>query len=186
MVIRGEFFLCIGFVLVVVGLVVGLGNIWGFLMKVVSNGGVVFVLVYFLFVFVLVYLVLMVEFIIGWSFCVNMVDVLGKIFGNFVGWVIGLWGCVIVFFIFVFYVIVGGWMLVYFVDVVVSLFGLISVSEWLFIDLVMCNVIFCFFFMVLMVFIVVGGVKVGIEKWFVCLMFILVFFIIVLIVYVSF
>lgn len=171
--------------LVVVGLVVGLGNIWGFFIKVVSNGGVVFVFVYLLLVFVFVYFVFMVEFIIGCSLCLNMVDVLGKILGNFVGRLMGIWGCVIVLFIFVFYVIVGGWMLVYFVDVVVSMVGFMSVSDWLFILLVMCNIIFCFLFMGLIVFIVVGGVKLGIEKWLVCLMFILVIFIFVLIVYVS-
>ncbi len=115
-----------------------------------------------------------------------MVEALGKISGNFVGGATGLVGCVTVSLILAFYAIVGGWMLVYFADAAVSLFGLTSASEWLLTDSVTRNVIFCFLFMALTAFIVVGGVKAGIEKWSVRLMPTLVLLIIALIVYVSF
>tara|TARA_B100000749_G_C18447464_1_gene474876 strand:+ start:885 stop:2219 length:1335 start_codon:yes stop_codon:yes gene_type:complete len=186
MAIRGEFSSRIGFVLAAAGSAVGLGNIWGFPTKVASNGGAAFVLVYLLLAFVLAYPVLMAELIIGRSSRANMVDALGKISGNFVGRATGLWGCVTVSLILAFYAIVGGWMLVYFADAAVSLFGLTNASEWLLTDSVTRNVIFCFLFMALTAFIVVGGVKAGIEKWSVRLMPTLVLLIIALIVYVSF
>lgn len=186
MVICGEFFFCIGFILVVVGLVVGLGNIWGFFIQVVSNGGVVFVLVYLMLVFVLVYLVFMVELIIGWVYRVNMVDLFGQIMLNLLGCLMGLWGCIIVLLILVFYVIVGGWMIVYFGELVICLVVLQVVSDWFVSYFISSNLIFCVLFLSLILYIVFGGVKVGIEWWFVCLMLILFILMGLLIVYVSF
>lgn len=185
MAIRGEFSSRIGFVLAAAGSAVGLGNIWGFPTKVASNGGAAFVLVYLLLAFVLAYPVLMAELIIGRSSRSNMVDALGKISGNFVGRATGIWGCVTVSLILAFYAIVGGWMLVYFADSAVRLVGMQSASDWLLISSVTRNVIFCALFMMLTAFIVVGGVKSGIEKWSVRLMPTLVILILALIVYVS-
>ncbi|MDB2330140.1 sodium-dependent transporter [Alteromonas sp.] len=185
MAIRGEFSSRIGFVLAAAGSAVGLGNIWGFPTKVASNGGAAFVLVYLLLAFVLAYPVLMAELIIGRHSRSNMVDALGRISGNFVGRAVGLWGCVTVSLILAFYAIVGGWMLVYFADAAVNLVGMQSASDWLLTSSVTRNIIFCFFFMALTAFIVVGGVKSGIEKWSVRLMPTLVLLIIALIIYVS-
>jgi NSS family neurotransmitter:Na+ symporter len=185
MAIRGEFSSRIGFVLAAAGSAVGLGNIWGFPTKVASNGGAAFVLVYLLLAFVLAYPVLMAELIIGRSSRSNMVDALGKISGNFVGRLTGIWGCVTVSLILAFYAIVGGWMLVYFADAAVSMVGFTSASDWLLTSSVTRNIIFCFLFMGLTAFIVVGGVKSGIEKWSVRLMPTLVILILALIVYVS-
>ena len=185
MAIRGEFSSRIGFVLAAAGSAVGLGNIWGFPTKVASNGGAAFVLVYLLLAFVLAYPVLMAELIIGRSTRSNMVDALGKISGSYVGRATGIWGCVTVSLILAFYAIVGGWMLVYFADSAVRLLGLQSASDWLLTSSVTRNVIFCAIFMMLTAFIVVGGVKAGIEKWSVRLMPTLVILILALIVYVS-
>ena len=185
MAIRGEFSSRIGFVLAAAGSAVGLGNIWGFPTKVASNGGAAFVLVYLLLAFVLAYPVLMAELIIGRHSRSNMVDALGRISGNFVGRAVGLWGCVTVSLILAFYAIVGGWMLVYFADAAVNLVGLQAASDWLLTSSVTRNIVFCFFFMALTAFIVVGGVKSGIEKWSVRLMPTLVLLIIALIIYVS-
>ncbi|WP_334029768.1 sodium-dependent transporter [Alteromonas sp. P256] len=185
MAIRGEFSSRIGFVLAAAGSAVGLGNIWGFPTKVASNGGAAFVLVYLLLAFVLAYPVLMAELIIGRSTRSNMVDALGKISGSYVGRATGIWGCVTVSLILAFYAIVGGWMLVYFADSAVRLVGLQSASDWLLTSSVTRNVIFCSLFMMLTAFIVVGGVKAGIEKWSVRLMPTLVILILALIVYVS-
>lgn len=185
MAIRGEFSSRIGFVLAAAGSAVGLGNIWGFPTKVASNGGAAFVLVYLLLAFVLAYPVLMAELIIGRSSRSNMVDALGKISGNFVGRATGIWGCVTVSLILAFYAIVGGWMLVYFADSAVRLVGMKSASDWLLTSSVTRNVMFCALFMMLTAFIVVGGVKSGIEKWSVRLMPTLVILILALIVYVS-
>ncbi|MBO7922294.1 sodium-dependent transporter [Alteromonas sp. K632G] len=185
MAIRGEFSSRIGFVLAAAGSAVGLGNIWGFPTKVATNGGAAFVLVYLLLAFVLAYPVLMAELIIGRSSRSNMVDALGNISGNFIGRATGIWGCITVSLILAFYAIVGGWMLVYFADSAVNMVGLQSASDWLLTSSVTRNIIFCFIFMALTAFIVVGGVKSGIEKWSVRLMPTLVLLILALIVYVS-
>ena len=186
MAIRGEFSSRIGFVLAAAGSAVGLGNIWGFPTKVASNGGAAFVLVYLLLAFVLAYPVLMAELIIGRSTRSNMVDALGRISGNFVGRATGIWGCITVSLILAFYAIVGGWMLVYFADAAAKIVGSSSLSDWLLTSSVTRNIAFCFIFMGLTAFIVVGGVKAGIEKWSVRLMPTLVILIVALIVYVSF
>ncbi|WOI35714.1 sodium-dependent transporter [Alteromonas sp. CI.11.F.A3] len=185
MAIRGEFSSRIGFVLAAAGSAVGLGNIWGFPTKVATNGGAAFVLVYLLLAFVLAYPVLMAELIIGRSSRSNMVDALGNISGNFIGRATGIWGCITVSLILAFYAIVGGWMLVYFADSAVNMVGLQSASDWLLTSSVTRNIIFCFIFMALTAFIVVGGVKAGIEKWSVRLMPTLVILILALIIYVS-
>ncbi|GEA11079.1 sodium-dependent transporter [Alteromonas sp. KUL49] len=186
MAVRGEFSSRIGFILAAAGSAVGLGNIWGFPTKVASNGGAAFVLMYLLLAFVLAYPVLMAELIIGRASRSNMVDALGKISNNFVGRATGLWGCLTVSLILAFYAIVGGWMLVHFADSAVSLVGLEGASEWLLTFSDTRNIIFCAIFMALTAFIVVGGVKAGIEKWSVRLMPTLVILILALIVYVSF
>lgn len=142
-------------------------------------------LVYLLLAFVLAYPVLMAELIIGRSTRSNMVDALGKISGSFIGRATGIWGCITVSLILAFYAIVGGWMLVYFADAAVNIVGLTSASDWLLTSSVTRNVIFCLLFMSLTAFIVVGGVKAGIEKWSVRLMPTLVILILALIAYVS-
>lgn len=186
MAIRGEFSSRLGFVLAAAGSAVGLGNIWGFPTKVASNGGAAFVLVYLLLAFVLAYPVLMAELIIGRSTRSNMVDALGKISGSWIGRATGIWGCITVSLILAFYAIVGGWMLVHFAESATSLVGLDSASDWLLSSSAARDIGFTALFLVLTSFIVIGGVKAGIEKWSVRLMPTLVVLIVALIVYVSF
>ncbi|MEW9796882.1 sodium-dependent transporter [Alteromonas sp. CYL-A6] len=186
MALRGEFSSRLGFVLAAAGSAVGLGNIWGFPTKVASNGGAAFVLVYLLLAFVLAYPVLMAELIIGRSTRSNMVDALGKISGNILGRATGIWGCITVSLILAFYAIVGGWMLVHFAESAVSVAGWDAASDWLLTSSPLRDVIFCGLFLLLTSYIVLGGVKAGIEKWSVRLMPTLVILILALIIYVSF
>lgn len=186
MAMRGEFSSRIGFILAAAGSAVGLGNIWGFPTQVASNGGAAFVLVYLLLAFVLAYPVLMAELIIGRANRSNMVDALGKISNNFSGRLTGIWGCVTVSLILAFYAIVGGWMLAYFADAGANLVGAEAASNWLLTFSDTRNIIFCAAFMMINSFIVLGGVRAGIEKWSVRLMPTLVIIILALIVYVSF
>ncbi|RDV25974.1 sodium-dependent transporter [Alteromonas aestuariivivens] len=183
---RGEFSSRIGFILAAAGSAVGLGNIWGFPTQVASNGGAAFVLVYLILAFVLAYPVLMAELIIGRSTRANMVDALGKISGNVLGRMTGIWGFITVSLILAFYAIVGGWMLAYFVNSGLNLIGIDGLSEWLLSFSTPRNLLFCGLFMALTSFIVIGGVKAGIEKWSVRLMPTLVIIIALLIIYVSF
>lgn len=59
------FSFCFGFILVVVGFVVGIGNLVGFFVLVIKNGGGVFFLVYVLFVIFICLFVMMVEMVMG-------------------------------------------------------------------------------------------------------------------------
>jgi NSS family neurotransmitter:Na+ symporter len=186
MALRGEFSSRIGFVLAAAGSAVGLGNIWGFPSQVASNGGAAFVLVYLVLAFALAYPVLMAELIIGRAHRSNMVDALSKITSNPLGRLTGLWGCVTVSLILAFYAIVGGWMMAYFSESVVSFSGSEAVSSWLLGFSELRNIIFCGLFLLLNCYIVMGGVRSGIERWSVRLMPTLIILMVLLITYVSF
>lgn len=186
MAMRGEFSSRIGFILAAAGSAVGLGNIWGFPTQVASNGGAAFVMVYLVLAFALAYPVLMAELIIGRATRSNMVDALEKISHSRIGRVTGIWGGITVSLILAFYAIVGGWMVAYFASSGIELVGMDSAANWLTAFSTPRNIIFCGIFMALTAFIVLGGVKAGIEKWSVRLMPTLVIIIVLLIIYVSF
>lgn len=186
MAIRGEFSSRIGFILAAAGSAVGLGNIWGFPTQVASNGGAAFVLVYLLLAFALAYPVLMAELIIGRAHRANMVDSLGKITSNPLGRLTGLWGCVTVSLILAFYAIVGGWMIAYLGESLSRPVMPQALSDWFISYSLSSNLVFCALFLGLTSYIVLGGVKAGIERWSVRLMPTLFILMIVLIVYVSF
>lgn len=185
---RGEFSSRIGFVLAAAGSAVGLGNIWGFPTKVAENGGAAFVLVYLVMAFVLAYPVLMAELIIGRAKRANMVDALGQIgetgikrsLGRFTGSV----GAITVILILSFYAIVAGWMIAFFLDALLSIFG--ERALWLTEFSVSRNAIFMGVFVALTALVVSGGVSQGIERWSVRLMPTLFAIIVALIIYVSF
>ncbi len=186
MAIRGEFSSRIGFILAAAGSAVGLGNIWGFPTQVASNGGAAFVLVYLMLAFALAYPVLMAELIIGRAHRANMVDSLGQITTNPLGRLTGLWGCITVSLILAFYAIVGGWMIAYFGESVTRPVVSQAVSDWFVSYSISSNLIFCALFLSLTSYIVLGGVKAGIERWSVRLMPTLFILMGLLIVYVSF
>ena len=62
---RGEFSSRMAFVLAASGSAIGLGNIWGFPIKVASNGGGAFVFTYIILTFLLAYPILMAELVLG-------------------------------------------------------------------------------------------------------------------------
>lgn len=97
----------------------------------------------------------------------------------------GLAGIITVSLILSFYAIVGGWMFSFFTDSTLKLVHIESASEWITSFSTTRNLVFCGIFMLLTGYIVIGGVKAGIEKWSVRLMPTLILLIIGLIVYVS-
>lgn len=182
---RGEFSSKIGFILAAAGSAVGLGNIWGFPTQVADNGGAAFVVVYLFLAFLLAYPVLMAELIIGRASRSNMVNALERItHRKWPRW-FGICGIFTVSLILSFYAIVGGWMFAYFTDSVLNMVGVTSLTEWLIGFSELRNLVFCAVFMLLTAFIVLGGVKAGIEKWSVRLMPTLILLIVGLIIYVS-
>lgn len=186
MAVRGEFSSRIGFVLAAAGSAVGLGNIWGFPTQVASNGGAAFVLVYLLLAFVLAYPVLMAELVIGRAHRANMVASLSRITSSPLGKLTGLWGCITVSLILAFYAIVGGWMIAFFAESLTRPVVPEAVGTWFTGYSISANLVFCFAFMALTSYVVLGGVKAGIERWSVRLMPTLFILMFLLIVYVSF
>ncbi len=182
---RGEFSSRLGFILAAAGSAVGLGNIWGFPTQVAGNGGAAFVLVYLILAFVLAYPVLMAELLMGRSARSNMVEALGGLSKKPWPSLFGLAGIITVSLILSFYAIVGGWMFSFFTDSTLKLVHIESASEWITSFSTTRNLVFCGIFMLLTGYIVIGGVKAGIEKWSVRLMPTLILLIIGLIVYVS-
>lgn len=101
-----------GFILAAVGSAVGLGNIWRFPFQVGQEGGAAFLLVYLLFVVLIGFPVLLVEFFIGRRTELNPVGALASLGGGIwklVGGVFVLTG----FTILSYYSVIGGWTIRY-------------------------------------------------------------------------
>jgi NSS family neurotransmitter:Na+ symporter len=159
----------LGFILSASGAAVGLGNIWGFPTQVASNGGVAFLLVYqFLIVFV-AFPMLVVEMAIGRYGQANLVDSMRSLtdrcrlkpIAGGVGWL----GLSVPSAVLVFYSIVGGWIICYFLASVTELAGWMQGAVWLKDFTIERNLFGTAIFYVLTVLIVQGGIKQGIEKW---------------------
>lgn len=117
--VREQFGLCIGFILVVVGFVVGIGNLVGFFVGVVKNGGGVFFLMYVIFVFVICLLVMLVEMLVGCYVKKDLFGVYSDISGNEKKWkVVGWLVIVMLFMIVVFYMVIIVWFFGYLFEVV--------------------------------------------------------------------
>lgn len=200
---RGEFSSRLGFIMAAAGSAIGLGNIWGFPTQVASNGGAAFVLVYIVLTFLLAYPVLMTELIIGRYANSNTVDALRKISPNnkpgmLAASFTGFWGLLTASLILSFYAIVAGWMVAFFLQSLVDMFGigaslqsavaavgLGDSANWLTEFSLERNLLFCTLFMLLTIKIISGGVADGIERWSTRLMPLLLLIIVALIIYIA-
>jgi len=185
---RGEFSSKTAFILAASGSAIGLGNIWGFPIKVASNGGGAFVFTYVVLTFLLAYPILMAELLIGRhakSDTVSSVLKISKTKYRPLAYLTGYWGIVTASLILSFYSIVAGWMIANGVGAAAEIIGR---NDWaLFVteSSILRDVIFCTFFYLLTISIVAGGVGAGIEKWSTRLMPLLILLIIALIIYIA-
>ncbi len=185
---RGEFSSRMAFVLAASGSAIGLGNIWGFPIKVASNGGGAFVFTYVVLTFLLAYPILMAELVIGRHAKSDTVKSLTKISGSAsrpLAYLTGYWGIVTASLILSFYAIVAGWMVAFGLGSAAELVGATGVKEWLTSFSLWRNLVFVALFYVLTIGIVANGVASGIEKWSTRLMPMLILLIIALIVYIA-
>jgi NSS family neurotransmitter:Na+ symporter len=95
------------------GSAIGLGNIWRFPYVAGQNGGGAFLLIYLLFVVGIGIPVMMSEFVVGRAAQLNPVGAFKKIAPGKKWHFVGLLGVVSVFIIFAFYTVVAGWTLEY-------------------------------------------------------------------------
>lgn len=160
-----------GFILAAVGSAVGLGNIWKFPYITGMNGGGAFVLVYLIAILFCGLPILMAEFTIGRHAQKDVVGSFKKLtpnskLWNNIGWI----NLSAVFIILSYYGVVAGWTLNYLVK---SIFGVFagkepSVIAGMFGELVTnpsTQLLYHAVFMGLCLYVVIGGIKEGIERW---------------------
>lgn len=185
---RGEFSSRMAFVLAASGSAIGLGNIWGFPIKVASNGGGAFVFTYVVLTFLLAYPILMAELVIGRHAKSDTVASLVKISSKKtrpLAFLTGYWGILTASLILSFYAIVAGWMIAFGLASAADLIGAGAQSEWLTRFSLNRNLIFVAIFYLLTIGIVAKGVASGIEKWSTRLMPMLIVLILALIAYIA-
>lgn len=110
---RDSFSSKFGVLAALAGSAIGLGNIWRFPYVVGQNGGGAFLLIYIVFIAAIGIPVMMSEFIIGRSAQLNPVGAFKKIAPGTKWHLVGMLGVVSVFIIFSFYTVVAGWTLEY-------------------------------------------------------------------------
>ena len=184
---RGEFSSRMAFVLAASGSAIGLGNIWGFPIKVASNGGGAFVFTYIVLTFLLAYPILMAELVIGHYAKADTIKSMAKISSPNTLWLgkfTGYWGMLTASLILSFYAIIAGWMISHGVGSIANIIGVNQ--SWFIEDSLLRSIVFGVTFFVLTIAIVASGVTSGIEKWSTRLMPILILLIILLIIYIGF
>lgn len=177
---RDSFTSKFGVLAALAGSAIGLGNIWRFPYVVGQNGGGAFLLVYILFIAAIGIPVMMSEFIIGRSAQLNPVGAFKKIAPGTKWHLVGMLGVVSVFIIFSFYTVVAGWTLEYVIQSVrwilfPAKFGFASMDNAAltqffsdhyesFISGTWRPIVWFVVMMLLTGYIVISGVKNGIEK----------------------
>ena len=159
-----------GFILAASGSAIGLGNVWKFPYIVGENGGGAFVLIYLVCILIIGFPIMLAEFTLGRKTQLNPVGAFQKLAPG-TAWVgIGYMGVIAGLLIMSFYAVVGGWTLAYIVKSVTH-----SVLEFqtpqqageFFGDFIGNTQEVLFYhamFLALCLFIVVRGVRGGIEK----------------------
>ncbi len=162
----------LGFILAASGSAVGLGNIWKYPHMAGENGGGAFTIVYLLCILIVGLPIVIAEFVLGRKTQLSPVGAFEKIAPKSNWKWVGMLGVASAFVILSFYGVVGGWTLKY---TLISLTGGFSklagnpdMSGSLFNSFItgsMAPVIWQIFFMTFTIFVIVQGVKGGIEKW---------------------
>ncbi|NLA16247.1 MAG: sodium-dependent transporter [Bacteroidales bacterium] len=167
---RDEFSGFFGVLVATVGSAVGLGNLWRFPYLVGQNGGAAFILIYLAFVLIVCMPIIVSEFIIGRRTNANTVKAF-QILAPGTPWsIVGIVGVVAALAILAFYTVVGGWTFDYLVRSVMYVFSKPDLSslEQQFTQMVTSPVrpiLWTILFMGVNAFIVMCGIKKGIEKY---------------------
>lgn len=160
-----------GFLMAAVGSAVGLGNIWGFPYKMGANGGFAFLLIYISLAVLVGFVAMVAEFALGRMTGKGVIatyQTLSKRY-NWIGWL----GAAAPFLIMTFYSVLGGYCIKYMTISLGDLLGAPFGSGGLTGDAVFSNmlangweaVLYTAVFVILTAWIVMGGIKGGIEKF---------------------
>ena len=162
----------LGFILAASGSAVGIGNIWKYPSIAGQNGGGAFTLVYLACILIVGLSIVIAEFVIGRKTQLSPVGAFEKLApGTNWKWV-GYLGVASAFVILSFYGVVGGWILKYIIDSFSGNFDALAGNPEAagtmfngFITSAWSPVIYQVLFMTLCIWVIVKGVKGGIEKW---------------------
>ena len=163
---RGQFSSRLGFILAAAGSAVGLGNLVAFPVMASKMGGAAFLIIYLFFIAFVCYPVMMAEIAMGRRSQRNPVGAFTDISGGLKRWrLVGMLGILTPFMIAVFYTVITVWLLLYLKEIAFGgLDGL--VDDAAFGNLVAQPSLFFYlaFLLALVFFILLGGVKGGIER----------------------
>jgi len=162
----------LGFILAAAGSAVGLGNIWKYPHMAGENGGGAFTIVYLICILIVGLPIVIAEFVLGRKTQLSPVGAFEKISPQSNWKWVGMLGVASAFVILSFYGVVGGWTLKYTLISITGGFTELSGNPELsgslfnsFITGSLAPVIWQIFFMAFTIFVIVQGVKGGIEKW---------------------
>ncbi|MAI86392.1 MAG: sodium-dependent transporter [Candidatus Marinimicrobia bacterium] len=162
----------LGFILAASGSAVGLGNIWKYPHMAGENGGAAFTVIYLICILLVGLPIVIAEFVIGRKTQLSPVGAFKTLAPNTNWKYVGVLGVCAAFVILSFYGVVGGWTLRYALLSLVGGFTKISGNPELageqfslFISNPINPVFWQIVFMALTIFVIVRGVKGGIEKW---------------------
>jgi neurotransmitter:Na+ symporter, NSS family len=153
----------LGFVLAAVGSAVGLGNMWRFSYATAEHGGAAFVIFYIFLTFLIGVPIMIAEFGLGRSTRLSPIGALRAAGGS--AWVpLGFLFVSAGFLILAYYSVIAGWVTRYAIDALLTPFPADAGAYFGQVSSGAAPVIFHLIFMALVVFVVGGGVRKGIER----------------------
>ncbi|MDX1395362.1 MAG: sodium-dependent transporter [Gemmatimonadota bacterium] len=156
------------FILAAAGSAIGLGNIWGFPTQAGMNGGAAFLVIYLIAVAVVGAPVMLAELMIGRHTLRNPVGAFKLLAPGAPWWLIGAMGVLAGVIILSFYSVLAGWTMAYIVKAATGAFSANADTAQMFVDIAarpLPAISWHLAFIALTVFVVVGGVRDGIERW---------------------
>ena len=163
---RGQFSSKVGFILAAAGSAVGLGNLVAFPVMASKNGGAAFLIIYLFFIALICYPVMMAEIAMGRNTTRTPVGAFSVLSDGSKRWrLAGMLAILTPFMIAVFYTVITVWLVVYIKEI--SIGGLEYLSdENTFSEVVARPSLFVYllFLLAIVFFILLGGVKDGIER----------------------
>ena len=156
------------FVLAAAGSAIGLGNIWGFPTVAGQNGGAAFLLIYLAAVAVIGAPVMLAELIVGRRTQRNPVGAFKELAPHSMWVVVGGLGVLTGIVILSFYSVIAGWTLSYIFKTITGTFQAGVDTEAIFNELAgsaVPAISWHFLFILLTIYVVLGGVRDGIERW---------------------
>ena len=163
---RGQFSSKLGFILAAAGSAVGLGNVVAFPVMASKNGGAAFLIIYLFFIAFICYPVMMAEIAMGRQTNRNPVGAFSQLSNGHRGWrLAGALAIVTPFMIAVFYTVITVWLVVYIKEIAIGRLDVLS-NQSTFGEVVARPSLFGYLFglLCLIFFILLGGVKGGIER----------------------